>query len=431
MPKVNAWRERIGKCRGCGGTGLRLMLDLGDLAFTGWFPRPEDAGNVPYGPIEILKCDTCTLVQLAHNFSLPMLYGMNYGYRSGLNESMVRHLRDVVMRARAMRTIMPGDVVVDIGGNDGTLVGNFPEGVKLINIDPTLVKFGKYNRADVVQVAQPFTAEAALRASGGKLAGLVFSIAMFYDLTSPVEFAKQVKSILSPEGLWVCEVACLPMQLANNAFDGFCHEHLEYYSIESLLAVARMAGLRAVDLEVNDVNGGSMRVTFCREEAAQASGVDFAEAIAIERRQAQLHIDATWNEVRERVQQVCEVVRFTLEHLRNTGRKVAGLGASTKGNVLLQVAKVGKDLLPQIGEVNEDKFGCVTPVGEIPIVPEGSVMEQKPDALVVLPWHFSKSMIERHKEYLQSGGALFFPLPTPRWAFWLGEGTTESAQLLN
>lgn len=433
MNNLQALRTRVKACRVCGSNELEIVLDLGDMAFAGWFPTPNAMAAVPWGPLTVLKCAACSLVQLAHDFSAPMLYGANYGYRSGLNAGMVAHLRDVAERAKALRNVSTGDVVVDIGGNDGTLLGNFPAAVTRINIDPTLCKFAAHNAPGIIQVPEFFSREALMRASNNKAATLIFSISMFYDLPKPVEFAQQVAACLAPEGLWVIEVASLALQVVNNAFDVFCHEHTEYYSLETLLGTMHRAGLRPVELAFNETNGGSMRVTFCHVNAAWPGGLDLAEEFALERAGAKLTEKATWSAFAERITQICAFSKVTLQELKARGRSVAGIGASTKGNVLLQAAGIGPDLLPCIGEVNAEKFGKVTPGTGIPIASEAEVLAAKPDVLFILPWHFRNGMIARFEEYLKAGGLLFLPLPVPQWVVWTGDTaqSTTTEPVLN
>ena len=164
--------QPISRCRICAGTEFALILDLGEQVLTGVFPRTREA-KITSGPLRLVKCmaaDGCGLVQLAHSYDLGEMYGDNYGYRSGLNPSMVRHLHEKVARVLGHVDLQPGDLVVDVGANDGTTLGAYPEsaGADLIGIDPTAAKFRRYYKPHVDLLADFFSAGTLRAARPGK-----------------------------------------------------------------------------------------------------------------------------------------------------------------------------------------------------------------------------------------------------------------------
>ena len=202
----------------------------------------------------------------------------------------------------------------------------------------------------------------------------------------------------------------MPAMLRAGSYDTVCHEHLEYYGLRQIQWMMRSAGLRILDVRLNDVNGGSFAVT-----AEKGSGEDapiVAEMLAKEEALG-LHTLAPYRAFAERTAMHGEALRKLLADLKAEGRRVLGLGASTKGNVVLQYCGIGPDTLPSIAEVNPDKFGCFTPGTKIPIVSEDEARASKPDVFLVLPWHFRAAFLEREKPFLAGGGRLLFPLPEP------------------
>jgi hypothetical protein len=399
-------------CRVCGSTAFHPLLDLGSHCLTGVFPRKPDA-IVTRGPLELVRCadGACGLVQLRHSYDPGEMYGAEYGYRSSLNRSMVDHLGAKVRALLARWPVGPGDAVLDIGSNDGTTLSFYPEDAKLIGIDPTAVKFAKYYRPHIQVVPEFFSSDAFFRASGGKRAKIVTSIAMFYDLDHPLDFMEQVHAVLADGGIWHFEQSYLSSMLAANAYDTVCHEHVEYYSLGTIVAMADRVGFSIVDVAKNDINGGSFAVT---AEKAKKGATRHAPVVATmldDERASGLGGLEPFTRFAASVIAHRRELRTLLENLKADGKRVFGIGASTKGNVILQYCGIGPDLVGCISEINEDKFGCFTPGTGIPIVSEDEALARKPDVLLVLPWHFRANLVRRAAPLFARGIKLLFPLP--------------------
>lgn len=400
-------------CRLCASSSLSTVLDLGDLAATGVFERP--GVEVERAPLRLVICCDCGLVQLAETFDLSVMYGKTYGYRSGLNRAMVDHLGRITAALARRYEPRAGDVVLDIGANDGTLLRSWPSSPALtrIGIDPTIEKWGAYyDPADrISRVADFFTAETYWAACTTP-ASMVASIAMFYDLPDPVGFARDVHQVLADDGLWHIEVAYAPTMLRTGAYDGICHEHLEYYSLGTLKRVLDEAGFAIVDVSTNGTNGGSLAVTAAKQGSRwRVEREIVAWMLAQEARQG-VDDPLTWAAFADRVHAHQRDLVGLLTALKVNGSRISGLGASTKGNVLLQSAGIGTTLIDCIGDVNIDKFGRVTPGTDIPIKSESWVIAERPDVLLVLPWHFRDGFMRSLSGYLADGGRLVFPLPS-------------------
>ena len=400
----------IDSCRVSKEKDLVTFLNLGNQKLTGVFPRPEE--NLESGPLELVWSPSSYLVQLKHTFEPTEMYGSNYGYRSGLNNSMVQHLVNKAKYLIELSELKPGDVVVDIGSNDCTTLKAFPPDVKRIGIDPTIKKFSQYYPDDISYVADFFSEDSYRSIEKNKNAKLVMSIACFYDLEDPISFVRDIYSILDDDGLWHFEQAYLLSTLRSLSYDTACHEHIEYYSMLSVQNILKHAGMKIVDVTLNDINGGSFAVTACKD-TNKSIKVNHAVInwLIDEEYKMGLHTVKPYFEFAQRTYEHRDSLIHLIHSLRAEGKTIYGYGASTKGNVLLQWCGFTSDDIVAIGEVNPDKFGCITPGTNIPIISEQEVKDMKPDYMMVLPWHFKNGIIEREKDYLNSGGKFIFPLP--------------------
>lgn len=401
----------ITQCRICRSNTLTPVLSLGDQALTGVFPAsPEE--RVSGGPVDLVMCaapDGCGLVQLFQSYDLREMYGHNYGYRSGLNQSMVEHLQHKVRNILERGVLRPGDLVIDVGSNDATTLKSYPTGVyDLVGIDPTGVKFASYYPPEIRLVPDFFSAETIAQALGGRKAKVITSFSMFYDLEDPVAFAREIAAALDPEGIWVLEQSYLPTMLRTNSFDTVCHEHLEFYGLRQIEWIASAAGLNILDVEFNEINGGSFSIVVAKAGSSHAADVQQIAQILAEEQALGLQSPRAFDDFKVRVKEAGQALCAFLEGARADGKQVYGLGASTKGNVLLQYFGIGPSLLSAIGEVNEDKFGKYTPGTMIPLRSEDEVLASDPDYLLILPWHF-RSFFEQLGKL--KGRRLVFPLP--------------------
>lgn len=401
-------------CRICGNSNLVKVLDLGEQTLTGVFPRSKDQ-SVTRGPLQLLKChalageDVCGLLQLAHSYDLKEMYGDNYGYRSGLNPSMVRHLHGKVERILGTVSLSPGDLIVDIGSNDSTTLQAYPPGrYKLAGIDPTGIKFRQYYPPHIELIPDFFSLEKFRARFGEQKAKVVTSFSMFYDLEAPMSFMREVRDILHEDGIWVFEQSYMPTMLERNAYDTVCHEHLEYYGLKQIKWMADKVGLRIIDVEFNDINGGSFSVTAARAESAYLTFTTLGELLDRENRSG-LGTLEPYSAFAERVASSRVTLLDFLNCAHAEGKRVLALGASTKGNVVLQYCGITEKEIFCIGEINQDKFGCFTPGTLLPIIPEDAALAQKPDYLLVLPWHFREFFVGNEKF---KGMQLIFPLPS-------------------
>ena len=402
--------RRIEACRIGGGTNLLSVLSLGEQALTGVFPRSRDT-EITRGPLELVWCPESGLLQLAHSYDPDEMYGENYGYRSGLNQSMVDHLTRKVRHLELLAGVKPGDGILDIGSNDCTSLKAYQtSGLKRVGIDPTGAKFSQFYPEDIVLVPDFFSA-ANYRKASDKPAQVVTSIAMFYDLDDPIAFAREIEQILARDGLWHFEQSYMPSMLRTCSYDTICHEHLEYYSLSAVQRITEAAGLKIVDVQMNGVNGGSFAVTAAKAESSVKANRPVIGWLLEQEERMGLRTPKPFRDFEERVYRHRDDLVRLLNDLVADGKKILGYGASTKGNVLLQFCGVTEKQVTAIAEVNTEKFGAFTPGTHIPIISEAEARAMKPDYFLVLPWHFKDGILRREQEYLNQGGKMIFPFP--------------------
>jgi hypothetical protein len=403
--------QNIDKCRVCGNRDLVEVLDVGVQTLTGVFPKTRGE-VITAGPLKLVKCvggpDSCGLLQLQHSYDLGEMYGQNYGYRSGINPSMVAHLQGKVKKILAQVQPRAKSLILDIGSNDSTTLRAYPSGdFTLVGIDPTGVKFRSYYPEHIQLIPDFFSSQKLVETFGERRAAIITSFSMFYDLEDPLAFMLQVAAVLEDDGVWVFEQSYMPTMLSQNAYDTVCHEHLEYYGLQQIQWMAEKVGLKIIDVELNDVNGGSFSVVAAKQGSRRTQSGHVAAMLNAER-QLKLEDLETYRAFERRVQQSREELLGFLHQARREGRSVVGLGASTKGNVILQYCGITESTIGRIAEVNSDKFGSFTPGSLIPIAPEDQLLAERPDYLIVFPWHFRSFFMnsERFK-----GRKLVFPLP--------------------
>jgi hypothetical protein len=403
---------KIDKCRICGNEDLIEILDLGNQYVSGIFPKKVDL-NLYRGPLKLVKCSEsgggCGHVQLEHTFHLPTMYGDEYGYRSGLNKSMVDHLNSKYNKIVDFINFDDNDIVIDIAGNDGTFLGFFPTNLRLLSIDPTSKKFSKYFKDHVKYTPNFFSEDLYRQNFGNEKAKLVTSFSMFYDLENPCQFAKEVNNILDPEkGIWVLEQSYMPTMVDKNSFDTICHEHLSYYGMKQMKYIFDHSNFKIVDFEFNDVNGGSVSIVVANKNSQYVECSEKLNSILKFEIDDGYNTVELWKKFEDNINS-CKIKFFEIvNQLKTDGLRIAALGASTKGNITLQTWNLS-ECIEVIGDVNPEKNGSFTPGTWIPIKDENSVIDQY-DVFVILPWHFRNFFMNAEKF---KGKKLLFPLPNP------------------
>jgi NDP-4-keto-2,6-dideoxyhexose 3-C-methyltransferase len=399
--------ERV-KCRACDGD-LISVLNIGDIYPSDFISSDN---NLKQEPLHLVKCNKCDLVQLKHDYNMDSLY-RQYWYKSSLNQSMVVSLQDIIDNILKRKQLKAGNIVVDIGANDGTLLSlypmkgiKYPDGILKVGFDPAYnLKKEALKNCDYF-INDFFTADQYKFITK---ASVVTTIAMFYDLPDPNKFIDDVYSILEDNGLWVIQFTDLLSMLKLNAVDNICHEHLEYYSFSVINTLLEKHGFEIFDVEYNNVNGGSIRAY-----VGKMGVYDIQKSVKKALKEEAQYLNMFDNPFEAFKERINTEKKKSLEYLWEeslNGKKIFISGASTKGNTLLQFYGLDYSVLPFAAEVNSDKFGKKTVGTNIPIISEERAIALNSDAFFILPWHFKNTFIKKYKDYINHGGILIFPLP--------------------
>jgi hypothetical protein len=400
---------KIKNCRICSSKKLLKAYSLGKLKLTGHFLQNKNS-TIASGDLTMLLCDKCSLLQLENSFNSKIMYGENYGYRSSLNNNMIEHLKRKSINLIKKYNIYYNDTVIDIGSNDGTFLKNFNNKI-LIGVDPTIKKFSKFYRKDIIQVADFFSLDLIKEKIKKKKAKLITSISMFYDLENPIKFAEEIYDTLDTDGVWHFEQSYMPSMIRSYSYDTICHEHLEYYSLKSLKYILDKVGFKIIDLEFNDINGGSFALTVAKKKSKYKDCAKITEWLL---KKEDLH---GYNELSKQKEFFKDVekhkilLKNLLLKIKDMKKTVFGYGASTKGNVVLQYCNIDENLVKCIADVNEFKHYKFTPGSKIRIIPENEARALKPDFFLVFPWHFKNFILNKEKTFIKNGGKFIFPLP--------------------
>ncbi len=401
---------KIKNCRSCESSSLKDLYSLGSQYFTGIFPKSKNE-KIPKGSLEMVICNKCKLLQLKNSFDVDIMYGDNYGYLSSLNPHMVKHLKIKAQKLKKISGLKHKDIVIDIGSNDGTSLSNYNNSNILIGIDPTIKKLGKFYRKDIIKIPEFFSELVLKKFLKNKKAKIITSISMFYDLPRPIQFAKDIYKCLADDGIWHLEQSYMPSMIKNVSYDTICHEHLEYYSLQTIKYIFDIVGFKIIDLEFNDINGGSFSITVAKKKSKFLEYSRIVNWLLEKEEILNYNSPSTHLNFYESVKKHKKLLRDLILNLNDMKKKVIGYGASTKGNVILQFCNIGKKDLKFIADVNIDKKNKYTPGSLIKITDEKAIQQYKPDYMLVLPWHFKNFILLKEKKYLNNGGKIIFPLP--------------------
>jgi len=403
----------IEQCRICGCKDLEEAISLPAQFLSPTFVQsnidnPLSSIKVP---MTLMVCNNndCSLVQLKESTNPELLY-TNYFYRSGTNETMKKDLKKVVSRSQEYVDLETNDIVVDIGANDCTMIQWFPESLKRIAVEPAK-NIDWSHVASSIQIVNDFFPSAKfINSLDGSKVKVFTSCAMFYDLDKPNDFVQSVKENLHKDGVWCIQLSYALSMTKNLNFYDICHEHLEYYTLKTLRFLMKRNGLHLHHAEENRVNGGSAIVFISHIDKGMKDSSELASLIDEEKFLGLYEANAYKN-FYLRMNDLKLKVNAYIDGQIEKGNLVLGLGASTKGNVLLQYFGLDKKKIPAISEKQKSKVGLKTLGSDINLISEEEAYLKNPSCMLVLPWYFKDEIVAREAKYIQNGGILLFPMP--------------------
>jgi hypothetical protein len=396
------------------------LFSLGDLYVSDFLKENE----TPRGEkidMRLMIDETIGAVRLKECAPLDTMFGQ-YWYRSGINMTMKKELQSIIESIQNVYKLNDGDAWIDIACNDGTLLSFLPKNIIKIGIDPADDSFKNESEKYADLVIQDFFSSEVFKKSkfGNLKPKIITTIAMFYDLDKPQNFLNDIVEILDENGLWVLQLSYTPLMLEQLAFDNICHEHIYYYSLFNIQKLFKSCGIDIVDVQLNDVNGGSFRL-YCMKETGDKTkfstqpyrDVCNFRINSLLKYEESLNLDnpKVWLDFFNKINVLKEQTLNFIKTEKQKGKKIWGYGASTKGNTLLQYFGLDNTLIDGIAERSPYKFGLKTVGTNIPIYSEEEMRKENPDYLLVLPWHFINEFIEREQEFLKKGGKFIVPCP--------------------
>ena len=387
--------QTIHKCRVSKKRDLVSVGKFNKMSLTGTFLKRRDQ-KIPNLPFEVVYSKSSKLLQLKHNYKTELLYGDDYGYLSGLNPVMIKHLKKKSIFLKKKINFEKNNFILDIGSNDGTFL-NFFTGRNIYGVDPSINKLKKNYNKNINKLH--FIFEKGYSYIKRKKFKLISAIAMFYDLRDPVFFMRRIKKILQKDGIFHIEVAYLPEIIKTFSYDTFCQEHYEYYSLMSLNYLCKKTDMKIIDFGFNKINGGSIWLNISHSKSKfNSNKLKLRKQIGYEIKK-KINKKETYKDYFKKVLDHGKRINFILNKIKNDNKIIYGLGASTKGNVLLQNSKVNYKLLSGIFDVNKAKFNKFTPYSKIKILDEKKMRKVKVDYILLLIWHFKGFIIEKIKKF--------------------------------
>lgn len=400
----------IKKCRNCNSSKLNFLFTLGNLAFTGKFSNRFQ--NIPRDILKLVMCDKCKLVQLDRNFNKRYLYGKDYGYRTGINQTMTNHVKSVALNVSKKIKLNTGDAVLDIASNDGTLLNSYPnKGIIKVGIDPVINKYKQYYKKINYYFPNFFSANIIPKILKRKKFKIITTLSMFYDLPKPNDFLRDIKKILHKDGIFILEHADLYSIYKHNLFDTICHEHLEYYSSTVIFNMLAKHKLKIFDHKFNKINGGSSQYYICHKNSKFKTNLKRINKVRNLEKKSKLSNVTTFKNFYKKINIIKTKLNLKIDSIIKKDQIIHGYGASTKGNVLLQYLNINNQTVKYIAERNPKKYNKYTPGTKIKIISEKNSRLKNPDYYLVLPWHFKNEILNREKKIRSKGCKLIFPLP--------------------
>ena len=402
---------KIYKCRNCNKKKFINLFSLGKMSYTGKFPKNKNI-NIPKEEIKLIMCSNCKLVQISNNFSLSYMYNQDYGYRTGINQTMSNHVKNLVRKINKITRIKKSDIVLDIASNDGTLLNYYSPKITKIGVDPLIKKYRNNYKNVKYKYSTFFRKKLLSKKILNKKIKIITALSVFYDLKKPNIFLKEISNIINQNtGIFILEHADLLSIIKNNLFDTICHEHLAYYSVHIINDMCKKNNLRIFDLEKNNINGGSTRFYICHKFAQyQKNDRNIKDFLKTETK-SKIDKQITYVRSYKKINTIKKKLRNLLLKIKKQGKEIHGYGASTKGNLLLQYFELRNDIISKIADRNPNKAGSYSPGLKIPIVTEEASRAEKPEYYLVLPWHFKEEIIQRERNMIRNKTKFIFPLP--------------------
>jgi 2-polyprenyl-3-methyl-5-hydroxy-6-metoxy-1,4-benzoquinol methylase len=396
------------KCKNCKSNKLIKIIKIGKHPISSVFYDSKKLNLKKYC-LDLFRCLDCELVQLSEIAPLKKMYGVTYGYKSGISPYMLQHLKKKYEFLKKKIIFNKNSSILDIGSNDGSFLNFFSSKHFLVGIDPSIKKFKKNYKSHIYKINDFFSEKTILnhlKKKNQTKFDLISSFAIFYDIKNPNRFCKYIYNLLKENGVWVCEFSYLPLMLKNLTFDQICHEHVTYYSLKVFNSIIKKNNLKIINISFNEINGGSIEITCAKKESSFREDINLVKNVLKD--ETKITNKAYYN-FNKRIDNTKKNITLFLKNYDS--KKIIGYGASTKGNTIINFCSLTSKELPFICDENKNKINKFTPGSNIKIISKNKMRKLNPKFLLVLIWSFRSEVIKQEKRYILNGGSLVFPLP--------------------
>ena len=392
------------RCKNCRHNFLEKIVKIGKQPLSGFF-YPNKKKKLEKYSLDLHKCPKCHLVQLSNLANTKKMYGSHYGYKTSVSKMMLLHLKEKIQRLKKFKFIKKGNNILDIGSNDASFLKLLGNKYNLYGIDPSANKF-KNNYKNMKLITDFFSKKNVLKNFKNKdiKFDLISSFAIFYDVEDPNSFCKDIEMMLNENGIWVCEFSYLPLMLKNLTFDQICHEHIMYYTFSVFEKILINNNLKVLDIKINEINGGSIEVIIAKINSKRISNYSLIDKLKLDEKKITKN---SYQNFSKRIKKVGSDLNLFV----SKNSPIAGYGASTKGNIVLNYANLGSKKIEYICDANIKKYNHYTPGTNIKIISKEKMRILNPKYLLVLIWSFRSEIIKQELNYLKKGGNLIFHLP--------------------
>lgn len=405
-------KYRVKKCRICGGTKLFEFLSLGKMPIpNGFLSKKELKQSEPFYPLGTYVCKNCWLVQLTHVIPAEIMF-KNYLYIPSTSTIMLNHFKKFAENVIKDFNLTSNDLVIDIGSNDGTLLGYFKDcEIKTLGVDPAS------NLAQVARLKGINTIDDFFTENLAKGIVKEFNKAKIITATNVIAHVDNIHNLvaginllLEKNGTFIMEFPYFVDLLEKNEFDTIYHEHLSYFSIKPLIELFKSHKMYIYNIKKKHVHGGSIRVYVAKEGSKYLINPAVRNFIKEELLRKLNKLEA-YEDFGRRVKTIRRDLKIYLKKIKSQGKTIVGYGASAKGNVLLNYCKIGNNLLDYIVDSIFYKHGKFTPGTHIPIYPEIRLEKDPPHYALLLAWNFADEIIRKQTKYRKKGGQFIITIP--------------------
>jgi novobiocin biosynthesis protein NovU/D-mycarose 3-C-methyltransferase len=412
-PTSNLCRA-VTACLACGATSLDPVLDLGQQPLANNLVKRRDGMPAePTFPLGIQLCQRCHLVQLTHIVDPDQMFS-SYLYVPSTSTTWLAHCDEIAADVCARAGLSAGELVVEIGSNDGALLKAFQRrGLRVLGVDPAANIAGRANAEGVPTLNRFFGADVAteILAEHGPARAIV-STNVLAHVPDPVGVLRGVRTLLGPQSIYVNESPSLREMVVQNEFDTIYHEHVSYYSLHALENMAAQAGLHIIDAVPQAIHGGSLRIVAARDDAAMAASSSLPAVREAEREAGVLDPHGL-GAFASRTAELRDRLRELVGRLRADGLRIAAYGATAKGTVLLTYCGLTNEDIDYIVDRNPLKQGHVTPGSRIPVVSPEHLEAEPPAVLLLLAWNLADEIRKQLAWFSARGGQFLIPVPEP------------------